>query len=614
MFAQTNSFAKVAALVAVTVFAVAAFAVVAPAARAALTMNLTVGSTGAEVTELQTWLIGKGYSIPAGATGYFGAQTQAAVAAYQAAKGITPAVGYFGPITRAAVAADGGSTMDDDDSSSDTGDLSGGESSLEDLNANSGDDDQVDEGGSAQVAEFEFDVEDGDIRIERLDLTFDAETSPANGETEPWETFETITILNADGDELASEDVTDEDEWLDEDDPQVFRFTGLDYVVEENDTGKLIVEVEAQNGTDITASTGDSWTVYIDEDGLRGLDGEGLDQYLGDATETVEFDVENEGDGEELNLSSSSEDPDSSVIEVMDDETSDWHTIFAFELDAEGADIDLDMMEIVLGSTDPQNTRDVVNDAMLVIDGEEFDDFDWSTEGSASSTLFDIDKEFTIGEDESVTVEYQVEFKAQDGNYAAGTTISASTTGSLITGEGADDLVADGSATGDVHTLQVSGINVEPVDDSAAATVVDGVDNDYATYEIEVEVTAFDSDIYIHQTATQAFFFRFENASDASTFATSSVTNASSTTMTVSSSADTTGNKYRVNEGDTETFTFGTTLNPGQAYEGISYRMQLLSIAFGTSSAWGNGSSAATSTYSATPESDYETNGVLIND
>jgi len=74
-------------------------------ATASYTFNtdLTVGSTGADVTALQNWLIAGGYSIPAGATGYFGAQTQAAVAAYQSANGISPAAGYFGPITRAYV-------------------------------------------------------------------------------------------------------------------------------------------------------------------------------------------------------------------------------------------------------------------------------------------------------------------------------------------------------------------------------------------------------------------------------------------------------------------------------------------------------------------------------
>src|SRR3989344_5771370 len=78
------------------------------AGAATFSTNLTVGSRGDDVSALQTWLIGQVYSIPAGATGYFGSQTKAAVAAYQTAKGISPAVGYFGPITRAAVNAGGG--------------------------------------------------------------------------------------------------------------------------------------------------------------------------------------------------------------------------------------------------------------------------------------------------------------------------------------------------------------------------------------------------------------------------------------------------------------------------------------------------------------------------
>jgi hypothetical protein len=67
--------------------------------------DLTLGSTGTEVTMLQNFLMGKGYAIAAGATGYFGAQTKAALASYQSASGIEPASGYFGPLTRMKVNA-----------------------------------------------------------------------------------------------------------------------------------------------------------------------------------------------------------------------------------------------------------------------------------------------------------------------------------------------------------------------------------------------------------------------------------------------------------------------------------------------------------------------------
>jgi peptidoglycan hydrolase-like protein with peptidoglycan-binding domain len=69
----------------------------------AFSRNLSIGSQGTDVSQLQAWLIGKGYSVPAGASGYFGIQTKKALASYQAANGITPASGYFGSITRAVV-------------------------------------------------------------------------------------------------------------------------------------------------------------------------------------------------------------------------------------------------------------------------------------------------------------------------------------------------------------------------------------------------------------------------------------------------------------------------------------------------------------------------------
>ncbi|MBU6232431.1 peptidoglycan-binding protein, partial [Patescibacteria group bacterium] len=69
--------------------------------------NLRVGSTGAEVIALQTWLISNGYDIPAiesGAAkkGMFGSQTKAALEEYQKAEKL-PSTGFFGPLTRASL-------------------------------------------------------------------------------------------------------------------------------------------------------------------------------------------------------------------------------------------------------------------------------------------------------------------------------------------------------------------------------------------------------------------------------------------------------------------------------------------------------------------------------
>lgn len=68
--------------------------------------NLTIGSKGTEVVELQQFLVSKSFlTMPSGVPyGYFGPLTKAAVAKWQTASGITPSLGYFGPVSRTAIA------------------------------------------------------------------------------------------------------------------------------------------------------------------------------------------------------------------------------------------------------------------------------------------------------------------------------------------------------------------------------------------------------------------------------------------------------------------------------------------------------------------------------
>lgn len=71
---------------------------------ALFTRNLTIGSQGTDVFQLQQLLITDGYltaiTVP---TGYFGPATKNALIAYQTAKGISPATGFFGSLTRASI-------------------------------------------------------------------------------------------------------------------------------------------------------------------------------------------------------------------------------------------------------------------------------------------------------------------------------------------------------------------------------------------------------------------------------------------------------------------------------------------------------------------------------
>lgn len=77
----------------------------------ALTRQLQLGMSGADVTELQTFLAKNPTFYPSGlVTGYFGTLTKAAVARFQSANGIS-AIGRVGPQTLAAINAQLGNAV-----------------------------------------------------------------------------------------------------------------------------------------------------------------------------------------------------------------------------------------------------------------------------------------------------------------------------------------------------------------------------------------------------------------------------------------------------------------------------------------------------------------------
>lgn len=566
-------------------------------AQTAFSSDLTIGSTGTQVTALQNFLIQKGYSVPAGATGYFGAQTKAALAAYQAANGIMPSSGYFGPITRAKVnASQGGSTTPTPTPS--TGGLKGGEASLERFDAKEGDDDEIAEGETGEVGVFSFNVEDGDIELNRVDLSFTGAIGVGE-EKYPWKTFDSITLL-VNGKKVATEDVSDKRDWLRDKSPYTFRFSGLKAVVKEGAKAEIAVEVTV---ADQVKNVGADWTVFVNDDGVRGTDAEGLTQSIGDDAETATFSIAEEGAGEELNVRTSAKDPAATVLKVKDDKRSDWYSLFVFDLEADETDIDLDTLAIDF-TTGTANVQNVIDDLELVIDGKKFDDFDWTGTGTYASSTFDIDGDYTVDEGDRVKVEVRARFKSANGvNYTPGETVRASVSGANIEGEGADDLVASGNATGETHTLEVSGLSGARGDRSAVTTVADGADNDYATFRVDVKVTAFDQDVFIPMNAVDAFTYQILDASTGAV-----LMDATATTSSVTSTADSQGDYYRVNEGDTEDFSFMATLNPLSSDESRSYRMRLVSIKYNDTEA------APDQTWNALPANMYQTNATYIND
>lgn len=570
---STKAFAKIASLIAIAALVVASFAVFAPAQAQTtsvaytFTRDLTIGSTGADVTALQTWLISRGYSIPAGATGYFGTQTQAAVSAYQAANGIYPTAGYFGPITRAhvnqGVVVNPPSDDDDDDTDdSDSGGLSGGEANLTDFDLVR--EESTGNEGETEVEVFtaEFDVDDGDVRIERMEIT--ASSTDDSLDQDPWDYFDRVILFDADGDEIGDLDVDDRDEWDEAADEQyVLTLTGLDYVVDEGDRAAITVAFDIAGSID-TADQAQEFAFWIEDDGIRAVDAEGIQQYTGDDNDTVTFGFDEEATGD-LNITSNSDDPDASILVADENDESDEYTVFVFDIEND-EDADALLTDLTIDvTTGAGDADDIIRTATLIADGDEFD-------GDISAGAIDFeDMDLEIAGDDEMTFELAITLARNP----ATTTLAFDIDAADVQAEGVesgDDSDVDGSAGSETHTIAFTGIAVEGVSTSQmVVTPGDSASSTYGTYTIRFDVTALDEDAFIATTTDTSGTVGVTYNINGSTFT------AETESAVLTSTADLESGFYQVDEGDTETFTLTVTLNPADAG---TYSVELESIRF----------------------------------
>ncbi len=606
------------------------------------TRNLTTGDTGADVKALQEFLNAQGYTVatvgagsPGNETEYFGPATAGAVAAFQEAYaseilaplGLTAGTGYFGASTRAKaneLCTDDEATPptpgddddatgddDDDDTTSDDGLSTDTEASLEDFDrmGSPASVDVAENTDDKKVAGWDFDVEDGDAMLNRVDVMFEATAGNSGYSDEPWDYFDSISLyLN--GEKIAEQDASDEDDWSDETgDVWKMRFSGLSELMEMDTTPELVVAVTTLGNLD-TAEENTTWYTWIADDGIRARDGAGLDQYIGDgdtraaASDERSFSTEGAGTDDELTVSLDSSNPDSSVIKVDDNDTTDDVTVLVFDMKAD--EHDLEVKEIpVYWTIGTANFDDVIVDVELHVGDEVYDDYTTTGGGTTNATTtFDLDGNIDIDANSDVKVSVVVKLNSQSGNYSEGETIKAELRTSevdAIDAEGGDDLTASelkGTAIGDTHQLLTEGIFAEIVSVSETSKSDGSNDDAVGEFTVKFDVTAFEDTFYISATTTSVFDYDIEDG-DGTTVSTSS-------SAAVSSTATREGDAYRIDEGDTETFTLTVTFDPDVAGY---YRVQLNSVDYGDAAANTTNKAA----HSVAPDEDFETGNLYLN-
>ncbi len=487
------------------------------------TRDLSEGSTGTDVMNLQKFLNMKGYAVATtgpGSTGqestYFGALTTAALARYQAAVGISPAVGYFGPTTRAHVnsmltvlppipgptpvypagctSTSGYSTVTGQPCSGGTNlpqgctstvgyspvtgakcdggttpnpvnpPVTGGAGSIDDADfASSLSSVEVGEGDDdVPIVGLDIDADVGsDIEITAVRLDFDQSTAGSD-----WDNYAKDVSIWLEGEEYAR---VDADEFNDDNafDKTISLSPGA--IVKAGDkNARLEVRVSAVNNLDSSDAT-DTWTVIFAS--IRFRDGQGAtvtDSTTGDiGTETRTFSFETYATAADTELKILADDSsinDPRLINV--DATSKTKNVelMSFTLEAEGSsDLEIKRFGVNVDTTAAHVDGIIAGSSTpsiwLEIDGDSY--------GTAS--YFDDPDGLEVGQDEDVL------FDDVDYTIPAGTKVKVVIMADLLelTGQGVDAGNTITLTLGETETDQIGSSSLFEIEDEAGEDLVD---------------------------------------------------------------------------------------------------------------------------------------------
>ncbi|MCX6786819.1 MAG: peptidoglycan-binding protein [Candidatus Kaiserbacteria bacterium] len=565
---------------------------------ATFTKDLTIGSSGADVTALQNALIAKGYAIAAGATGYFGAQTQSAVAKWQVAAGVTPAAGYFGAKSRAAfggttTTTTTGGTTTTTTTTTTTGALTGngrltGESTLGDVTSD------LHNGDSAtRVIGESFDATGGDVAVQRVDATFVIGGTTGSANLDKYVSDVSLYLGDT---KLASADPSTGDKnsrtWT-------IRFSGLNGVIKSGTTGNLYVKVTPLSSIGTNEDVV-KVTAELLADSVRAISADGIsDTYVATAN-TQDFTVSSATKGT-LTVTAAGDNPTASQVAVASTTTTGV-MLLSFNVKAKNSAITI--TDLGAGFETSDSLSDVVNTVYLMKGSTVLKSKTLSTGTGGLVAFTDINQ--TIAKDSTVNYKIVADLKG-DAAYADGTTLVASTTASVdwdvSDAEGAT-VTPSAAAAGNTQTLTATGISVAKNTVSATTNGVGdgGTAHDTGVFVIPFTVTAGDNDVFISgvtdlTSATTKIVYATTTTSGAAKTGVGSANFTAANTV----SGDSAGAYYKVLAGTSRVFTLTVSYTAAATgYTGL----QLSSIAYGLTSSLG-------STYSSNLDT-FKTNDIQL--
>lgn len=471
------------------------------------TQNLTVGSTGADVTSLQQFLVGGGYlNMPAGVSyGYFGPLTRSAVAAWQAANGISPAVGYFGPISRAKANTMGGVVTPGTPSTPGAGITTPGvEGTITaTLNPTPVSGVKVYEGDNRKGAlGIKLEAKTSDMRVERVKVQLPS-TTFYNRVASRIYIMDGSTVLGS-ADLNSSTVVREGSNYF-------ITVAGMNYVVPKDASRVLTVAFDFNSSIDNTYRT--SYNIVIPAEGVRAMDGAGINQFSPSSgtTLTRSISVESElATSATLQLSLNVNSPVAKEVVASagsDNDELDGLELLRFDLRAEKDDVKVEDLTVSL--TRGENTSTATSTTLYLYDGSSLigsATVDGTSATAMSATFTNID--YVVPRDTTKTLTVKTDIRT--AGTAATTFVASVTSGSGVIAENTlgDNVAETGSATGETMTVRKIGIEVTLVSKSiskSSTPLQNNISTSTAEAQFVLRVKAVGGDIMFGDNASTTY-------------------------------------------------------------------------------------------------------------
>jgi len=342
---------------------------------AAITSNLTVGSTGSQVTTLQNSLIAGGY-LHASATGYFGSLTKAAVMAWQAANGL-PATGFFGPLSMAKFNASAGATVTGGTTVGGTttgGTVSAGSTTSGTittpgvegvLNVTAGPlSSTVLYAGQTMVPVMTVrnQAQLSDIAVERITVDLGTSTNIYN------KVFTKLYAVDAATGQVLASQVLNSSTVTQSGTDYIVNLSGFSDVVKAGTYKDIQIKADLYSSINTTYANGTSYTFTIPANGVRGTDGAGIDQYgpTGSFNQSVTV---NQAltDSAQANIALSPSSPLTNSVPVTDTTNNQYLQLplLAFQVTAQNDSLHLHQVEVDFTGVPTGNTTATATAAYL---------------------------------------------------------------------------------------------------------------------------------------------------------------------------------------------------------------------------------------------------------